>query len=103
MKDDPLVAETHRQKIAQLADNLEKLKAMYTADTPAKGGNDSFSSLKATHRRLLIDLCRTLKLDVPGNILFMLDESPARGNANERPKNRPTNPGNSTDNAAKPE
>jgi S1-C subfamily serine protease len=103
VKDDPLVAETLRQKIVQLSDNLEKLKAMYTVDTPAKGGNDPFSSLKATHRRLLIDLCRTLKLDVPGDILFILDESPGRGNANGAPKKGPTNPGNSTDDAAKPE
>ncbi len=104
VKDDPLVSEPLRQKVSQLADNLEKLKALYTAANPAKNGNDPFAPLKATHRRLVIDLCKTLKLDVPGNILFILDESSGNGNANGAPKERSAQPNSPKDNpAAKPE
>jgi hypothetical protein len=103
IKDDPLVSEPLHQKVGQLAGNLEKFKAVYTAGNPAKNGNDSFAALKATHRRLVIDLCKTLKLDVPGNILFILDESSGTGNANGAPKDRSTNPSSPNDNPAKPE
>jgi hypothetical protein len=92
IKDDPLVSELLRQKVSQLADNLEKLKAVYTAGNTAKNGNDSFAALKATHRRLVIDLCKTLKLDVSGNILFILDESSGNGGASGASKDRHTSP-----------
>ncbi len=103
VKDDPLVAEPLRQKVGQLAENLEKFRALYTAGNPAKNANDSFAALKATHRRLVIDICKTLKLDVPGNILFVLDESPVNGNANGASKDRSANPSSPKDNPAKPE
>jgi S1-C subfamily serine protease len=42
-------------------------------------------------------------LDVPGNILFILDESSGTGNAKGAPKDRSTNPSSPNDNPAKPE
>ncbi len=48
--------------------------------------------MKATHRRLLLDMCQTLKLDVPANILFMLDESSGSGNANGSANDRSAKP-----------
>jgi S1-C subfamily serine protease len=103
VKDDPLVAEPVRKKVGQLADNLEKLKAMYSAKNPGNGASDAFPNLKATHRRLIVDICRTLKLDVPENILAILDESPAKGSANGRPKANPAKPATPDDTPAKPE
>jgi S1-C subfamily serine protease len=82
VKDDPLVAEPLRQKVGQIADNLEKLRAIYSAKTQAQGAGDAFPNLKATHRRLIFDICRTLKLDVPDSIHIILDEPPAKDNAN---------------------
>ena len=102
VKDDPLVAEPVRQKVGQLADNLEKLRAMYSAKNPGRGASDAFPNLKATHRRLIVDICRTLKLDVPENILDILEESPAKGSANGLPKDEPGKPTAPNDKPAKP-
>jgi hypothetical protein len=103
IKDDPLVPEPLHQKVGRLADNLEKLKAVYTAGNPPKDGNDSFPALKATHRRLVLDLCKTLKLDVPGNILFILDESSGNGGASGASKDRHTSPDSPKNDKAKTE
>ena len=103
VKDDPLVSEPLRQKVGQLADNLEKFKALFTAGNPGKNGKDSFAALKATHRRLVVDLCKTLKLDVPGNILFVLDESTGTGNANGASKDHSTSPDARKNDTEKPE
>ena len=75
VRDDRLVSQAIRDKVGQLADNLEKLKALYAANSPGKGANDPFSSAKATHRRLLVELGKALSLDVPDNILSALDAS----------------------------
>jgi hypothetical protein len=52
-------------------------------------GIDRFSNMKATHRRLLVELCKALKLEVPGNILFALGDSSDQGNSNGAPKPDP--------------
>ena len=85
--DDPLVSRANRDKVDQLASNLDKLKALHAAASPSKGGKDPFSSLKATHRRLLLELCKALSLDVPGNILSPAFADPSeKANAGARPK-----------------
>ena len=66
VRDDPLVSQLNRDKVDQLASNLDKLKALHAAASPSKNGKDPLSSLKATHRRLLIELCKALSIDVPG-------------------------------------
>jgi S1-C subfamily serine protease len=103
VRDDLLVSQAIREKTGMLADNLEKLRALNGADNPRKGGIDPFPNMRATHRRLLIDLCKALKLDVPGNILFALDGSPEQGGINGAPKDRATKPGPQEDDPAKPE
>jgi hypothetical protein len=102
VRDDVLVSQALRDKVGQLADNLVKLRALYTADNAGKGGNDSFSSMKARHRRLLVELCKALKLDVPANILFALDDSSEKVNAKGAPKGRSAKPGLPEDKSAKP-
>ncbi len=87
LRDDPHVAAPLREKIGQLADNLEKLKALYTAKSPAKG-NDAFPKLKATHLRLLTELCKSLDLDLPVSIIFTLDNSSENPKAEDSPKER---------------
>jgi S1-C subfamily serine protease len=103
VRDDGLVSQAIREKVGQLADNLEKLKALHAVDKAGKGGSDVFSTRKATHRRLLLDLCKALNLDVPGNILFSLDDSSEKGITNDPSKDRNTKPGPPKDNTAKPE
>jgi hypothetical protein len=71
---DAHIPQSQREKIGQLAENLEKLKALHAAKKPPEGGNDSLSNLKATHRRLLIEVCKALQLDIPFNILVALGE-----------------------------
>ncbi len=74
IRDDRLVSGTNRDRIAQLAENLEKLKALHAAKTPAMPANDPLANLKAIHLRLLTGLCKTLELEIPGGILFTLGD-----------------------------
>jgi S1-C subfamily serine protease len=74
IRDDRLVSGTDRDRIGQLADNLEKLKALHAAKTPAAATNDPLAKLKAIHLRLLTGLCKTLELEIPGSILFTLGD-----------------------------
>ncbi len=103
VRDDVLVSQAIRETIGQLADNLEKLRALHAVDKPAKGGNDPFSNMKATHRRLLIELCKALKLDVPDHILSALDNSPEKGKTNGAAEDGSTQPGPQKGNNVKPE
>ncbi len=80
VRGDVHVPQSQREKIGQLADNLEKLKGLYAADNRTKGGNDPLSNLRSTHRRLLIELCKSLKLEVPLNVLFSLGDPLESGN-----------------------
>jgi hypothetical protein len=48
--------------------------------------------MKATHRRLLIELCKAVKLDIPLDILFALGETSEKGNTKGAPKDRATKP-----------
>ena len=80
VRDDRLVSQAIRDKVGQLADNLERLKGLYAANSPGKGPNDPFSNAKATHRRLLVELGKALSLDVPNNILSALDATSEKGN-----------------------
>ena len=75
VRGDVHVPPSQRDKVGQLADNLEKLKALYAAKNPGPGDNDPLANLRSTHRRLVIELCKELKLDVPINILFALGEA----------------------------
>jgi S1-C subfamily serine protease len=103
VRDDRLVAKSLREKVGQLADNLETLKGLYAADNRGRGGNDPLSGMKATHRRLLLDLSKALDLEVPANILFALDESTSKGNPKGASKGGATKPGQAKDNSSKME
>jgi hypothetical protein len=73
---DPHVSQSLRDKIRQLAENLEKLKSLYAADPKSKDGkSDPLPALKATHRKLLLDVCKAIDLDVPIRILAALSSS----------------------------
>jgi Trypsin-like peptidase domain len=102
VRGDQLVIPALREKVSRLADNLEILRGLYAADTPGKGGSDPFSNTKATHRRLLIELCKSLELDVPGNILLALDSSSEKAATGGAASNRSTKPAPPNDNRARP-
>ncbi len=75
VRDDPLVSPEIRDKIGKLADNLDKLKSQYKegASNLASGG-ESFSALKGRQRRLLVEVCKSLAIEVPENILDVLED-----------------------------
>jgi hypothetical protein len=102
VRSDPLVSQPLREKVAQLADNLEKLKALYAADKPGKGANDPLSGMKATHLRLIMELCKALNLDIPANILFALSDSADTGSEKDAPKQGPAKPGSPSQAPSKP-
>jgi S1-C subfamily serine protease len=73
---DPHVSQSLRDKIRQLAENLEKFKALYAADkTSNQSQSEPLPGLKATHRKILLDVCKAIDLDVPGQILAALSPS----------------------------
>jgi S1-C subfamily serine protease len=98
VRNDRLAAPAIREKVGQLADNLEKLKALYAAGTGGKGAGGAFADLKASHRRLLVDVCKALDLDVPGNILYTLADSDEKGNKGGSAKDQSKKPETPKDN-----
>ncbi len=101
VREDRLVSLAHREKVGQLADNLDKLKALYLADNAGKGANDPFPAMKATHRRLVVELCKSLQLDVPINILFSLDDPAESGDGKGASKDGSKKPAAPKDGKAK--
>ena len=69
---DPSVAQDVRDKIAQLADNLDKFKAPLTTPPPAEGENDPLPELKSTHRRLLTEIYQALSAEPPPELMRLL-------------------------------
>ncbi len=98
VRDDPHVSAPVREKIVKLADNLEKLKALYTAKAPTKG-SDPLPKLRETHLRLLTELCKPLDLDIPPNIIFTFDDS----SENQKPGDSPKKPESPDQSPAKPD
>jgi len=49
--------------------------------------------MKATHVRLLTELCKALNLDVPDGIVFALGDRSEKGDSNSPPKDGSTKPG----------
>ena len=96
VRHDLLVSQAVREQVGQLADNLEKLKALYAADNPGKNGNDQFSNMKARHVRLLSELCKSLNLGMPIEILFSLGDPSQKGDGNGSSQGS-TKPGFSND------
>jgi hypothetical protein len=74
VRDDPLVSPEIRGKVGELSENLDKLKALYLGGTTNVSGGESFTTLKGRHRRLLVDLCKSLAIEVPENILDVLED-----------------------------
>ncbi len=84
VRNDPVIAQTIRDHVGQLADNLEKMRTLYNAtfkpdpgQKPAQGhaGPDALEGLKATHRRLLTEVAKPLELEVPDQLLGALEPS----------------------------
>ena len=84
VQDDPLVSQAQREKVAELAGNLERLKALYALKSATKAANDPLPTLKATHRRLLTELCNALALDLPG-FLPVFNTPQGNNNAEDAP------------------
>ena len=87
VQSDPHVSASLRQKIHQLAENLEKFKALYAADQKSKPGNtDVLPGLKSTHRKVLLDVCKAIDLEVPSQILDALSPSAEESEKKESSK-----------------
>ncbi len=97
IRNDRCVSQTVRDKVGQLADNLEKLKALYAVEKPSKEEKTRFSSVQATHGRLLQDICKSLNLDIPLNILFALGHSSEKGAGDGAAKDGSKPPGSAGD------
>jgi S1-C subfamily serine protease len=78
VRDDPLVDRAVREKVSQLAANLDQLKSLYRDNKPDQERNDRFSGLKDTHKKLLTDVCKSLAIEVPESLLLALDASTGR-------------------------
>ena len=86
VRQDPNVSQADRDKVGQLADNLEQLKAMFAAGQLGKDQKAQLTKIQASHVRLLLELCKTLELDPPFNILFALGHSADKGDKNSASK-----------------
>lgn len=77
-RNDPLVPPVTRRKVGELADSYKRLQEAYQAKRTATP-IDALRSMKATHRRLVLDLGSTLKVDVPSGLKEALDDHLASG------------------------
>ena len=78
--DDPLVTQALRDKVAALGENVDRYKALYDKKSTAETAGDPFPALKATHRKLMGELCDTLAIDRP-EYMFVFNLVPAGGNS----------------------
>jgi hypothetical protein len=74
VREDPLVSPEVREKVGKLSENLDKLKALYLSGATNVSGGESFTTLKGRHRRLLVELCKSVSIEVPENILDALED-----------------------------
>ena len=74
VRQDHCLSQEVRAKVGQLADNLEKLKTLYAAQKPGKDQDVQFPDMQSTHRRLILDLCKALDLNMPDQVLFALSD-----------------------------
>ncbi len=90
VRDDPLLAQPQRDKVAELADNFDKYKALYdNKKAVSPGPNDPFPGLKTTHRRLLNELFEALAIDRP-EYMIVFNLVPAnRGSGDATPEELP--------------
>jgi S1-C subfamily serine protease len=102
VRDDNLVSQPVRDGVGQLAENLERLKNLHADISARKSGKESLANVRATHRRLLIEVCKSIKLDVPGSILAALEDSPENGK-DAAAKKRGATPGSPKGDPAKPD
>ncbi len=87
VKQDPLVSEPVRQKVGQLAENLEKLRALAATDKFGAAESTRFSSLQASEGQLLIEVCKAVDLTVPPELFS------AFGRAEEKSEKKGASPG----------
>ena len=103
IRQDHWTSQAIRDKVAQLADNLEKLKALFAAKNLSKDQDGQFSKLQANHGKVLVELCKALDLDPPIGILFALGNSSEKGDKNDSSKAESTKPALPKDNAGQAE
>jgi S1-C subfamily serine protease len=65
VQQDSLVSQELREKVGQLGANLDKLRTLFSANNPGDEKNEGFSSMQATHLRLLTQICNAVHLDLP--------------------------------------
>jgi S1-C subfamily serine protease len=72
IKNDRLVAASVRAKIGELSDNFSRLKTAYSRGQSVN--DNELRPLKQNHRRLIIELSRALKLEVPEKMMVAFDD-----------------------------
>ncbi len=90
VRQDHCVSPEVRAKVGQLADNLEKLKTLYAAEKPGKDQEAQFPNMQATHRRLIMELCKALEVNMPVQIYFALGNSEEKSDKKGEPKDGST-------------
>ena len=71
---------------------------------PARArAKEPLASIKATHCRLLVEVCKALSLEIPINILIALGDESEKGNKSDASKNGSTKPGTPNDHTEKPD
>jgi hypothetical protein len=72
VKDDPLVAPQVRRMVGDMAENFKRIRGAYASK---KNVDDrQLRPWKQTHKRLLTDLSKTLKLEVPDGLMLAFDD-----------------------------
>jgi serine protease Do len=74
---DPSVPQEVRDKIARLADNLEKFKVPLAQRPPSEGEDDPLPPVQNTHRQLLAEIYKALSAEPPPDIMRALATAPA--------------------------
>ncbi|WP_256386197.1 serine protease [Singulisphaera sp. GP187] len=79
-RNDPLFPRPARTKVGALADNYKKLRQTY--DQPQSNAPvATIRALKATHRRLVVEIGSDLKQEVPKGLLEALDDHLVTGSS----------------------
>jgi serine protease Do len=74
---DPSVPQEVRDKIAQLAENLEKFKAPLALPPPSEGEEDLLPPVQKAHRQLLTEIYNALGAEPPPDIMRALASAAA--------------------------
>jgi S1-C subfamily serine protease len=74
IRDDTLVDRPMHDKFVALCDSFARLKAAYKSDRPGDLKPEDLRTMRATHRKLTVNLYDALKVEVPTGLLAVFEE-----------------------------